>query len=243
MRKYSFCLTLSLLPIILTTQSFGQSNENQLFIIKTVRQYKGWLYDNKELYLVPLDRVIMPIISEVPYRTQNNFTGQQLYRNHSFWVAREVGSMLKNVQDSLRKRGLSLYFYDTYRPYAVTEKMWKIVPDERYAANPANGSGHNRGISVDVSLADLSTGKPLKMPTGYDNFSDTAHHNFMNLSEEVLFNREILKNIMEYYGFRALSTEWWHYSLPNGQRYPLLNLKFRKLKKVPLPRHLLDSGF
>ena len=218
--------------VILTFEVFSQNNENQLFIINKMQDYKKWLANKPDSGLLLLKTMVSPLFAEVPYEAKNNFTGQKLYKNHSFWVTKEAGEKLKLVQDSLKNLGLSLYFFDTYRPYVATVKMWKIVPDERYAANPANGSGHNRGVSVDVSLANLNTGKPLPMPTGFDNFTDTAHHTFMNLSDEVLQNRAILKGVMEFYGFKPLSTEWWHYSLPDPKRYPLLNLPFKKLRKL-----------
>jgi D-alanyl-D-alanine dipeptidase len=241
MQKYRIYSIIVLLISILTTKILGQANENQLFVITNRIQYKNWLKENSLRYLIPLDMVISPLFSEVPYATPQNFTGKRLYKQHEFWVARDAGILLKNVQDSLKKRGLTLYFFDTYRPYSVTEKMWKIVPDERYAANPANGSGHNRGIAVDVSLADLATGKPLQMPTGYDNFSDTAHHSFMDLPNNILENRSILKGVMEHYGFKALSTEWWHYSLANSKQYPILNLNFKDLRKVIIPKFFIGS--
>ena len=51
-------------------------------------------------------------------------------------------------------------------------------------ANPAKGSGHNRGLAVDLTMIDLKTGKELDMGTGFDNFTDTAHHAFTkNLPE------------------------------------------------------------
>jgi D-alanyl-D-alanine dipeptidase len=69
------------------------------------------------------------------------------------------------------------------------------------------------------------------MPTDFDNFSDTAHHDFQSLDSIVLQNRALLKGVMEYFGFKALSTEWWHYSLPEPKRYPLMDISFRKLKR------------
>lgn len=230
-QKYAFQLIICISNLILTFEGFSQNVENELFIIKRIRKYREWCTENRLQGLVPLDSFISPLYAEVPYQTHENFTGQVLYRHHSFWVTEEAGIKLRQVQDSLKKTGRSLYFYDTYRPYRATVKMWKIVPDERYAANPAKGSGHNRGVAVDVSLADLATGKPLPMPTAFDNFSDTAHHDFMNLPDEILKNRALLKALMEHAGFKALDTEWWHYSLPEPKRYPLLDLKFTKLRK------------
>jgi D-alanyl-D-alanine dipeptidase len=231
-QKYCFWPFIGLFLIFLTFEGFGQSSENQLFVIKTTKQYRKWLKQNPGMNLEPLGLRISPLISEVPYQTPNNFTGQVLYKNHSFWVTTAAGLRLKKIQDTLKTMGLSLFFFDTYRPYSVTKKMWEIVPNERYAANPVNGSGHNRGIAVDVTLTDLSTGNPLEMPTGYDNFSDSAHHGFSGLSEQAAKNRDLLKQVMEQYGFRALSTEWWHYSLPNGTNYPVIDLNFRKLKRI-----------
>jgi len=232
MQTYRFSTKILLLLVTLTFEGFSQKTDNQLFIIKNIRNYKKWLQNKPDSGLLPLNTMVSPLFAEVPYATKNNFTGQVLYHNHSFWVTREAGEKLKLIQDSLKSLNLSLYFFDTYRPYVSTEKMWRIVPDERYAANPANGSGHNRGVSVDVSLANLENGKPVPMPTVFDNFTDSAHHDFSNLSNEVLKNRAILKGVMEFYGFKALSTEWWHYSLPDPKRYPLLNIPFKKLRKL-----------
>lgn len=230
-QKYSILINISLGLITLTTDVFSQNIENQLFVIKSRSDYRKWVTSNRH-QLLPLADFVSPVYSSVPYSRKNNFTGKRLYSRHSFWILDEVGIRLQKIQDSLKVLGLSLYFFDTYRPYSVTKKMWEIVPDERYAANPAKGSGHNRGVAVDVTLASLQNGQPLLMPTGFDNFTDTAHHVFSNLPQEILTNRAILKGVMEYFGFRALSTEWWHYSLPDGSKYPLLDLNFRKLKKT-----------
>jgi D-alanyl-D-alanine dipeptidase len=69
------------------------------------------------------------------------------------------------------------------------------------------------------------------MGTGFDNFTDTAHHTFKDLPGDVLKNRLLLKTIMEKHGFRALETEWWHYSFSNDRNYDVLDLSFKKLAK------------
>ena len=135
------------------------------------------------------------------------------------------------MQDELVKQGLGLKLFDAYRPYAVTVLMWELIKDERYVANPKNGSGHNRGIAVDLTIIDLQTGKELNMGTGFDNFSDTAHHSFTALPKEVMRNRTLLKTIMEKNGFKSLDTEWWHYSWPGAPHFDVLDISFRKLKK------------
>jgi zinc D-Ala-D-Ala dipeptidase len=103
------------------------------------------------------------------------------------------------------------------------------VKDERYAANPAIGSGHNRGIAVDLTLADLKTHELLPMPTGFDNFSDSAHQDFKGLDDKVIANRDLLRQVMEKYGFTQLSTEWWHFSWSGNKTFEVLDLDFDQL--------------
>ncbi|MEO8404300.1 MAG: M15 family metallopeptidase, partial [Chitinophagaceae bacterium] len=106
----------------------------------------------------------------------------------------------------------------------------ELVKDERYVANPAKGSGHNRGIAVDLTIIDLKTGKELDMGTGFDNFTDSAHQSFQLLPEKVLANRKLLRSVMEKYGFKVLETEWWHYYLADGAKFEVLDISFRNLK-------------
>ena len=69
------------------------------------------------------------------------------------------------------------------------------------------------------------------MGTGFDNFSDTAHHGFTGLKKEVLENRLLLRTTMEKYGFKPYNDEWWHYSFNDGKLYEILDLSFKKLEK------------
>jgi D-alanyl-D-alanine dipeptidase len=133
---------------------------------------------------------------------------------------------LATVQKELNARGYGLKIFDAYRPYGVTVKFWELIRDERYVANPRNGSGHNRGLAVDCTIIDLKTQRELDMGTGFDNFSDTAHHSFTALPPDVLQHRKLLKEIMEKHGFNKLETEWWHYFWPNDRGYEVLDIPF-----------------
>jgi zinc D-Ala-D-Ala dipeptidase len=180
-----------------------------------------------------LQELIPGIVLDLRYAGTNNFMKKRMYPKNtrkSFMRAPATKALAK-VQKELNGLGLGLKIFDAYRPYAVTEKFWKLVHDERYVADPKKGSGHNRGIAVDLTLIDLKTKKELPMPTGFDNFTDSAHHDFMNLSAEVLKNRKLLKETMEKFGFLAFPTEWWHYSLPDPEKYQILNLSFTDLRK------------
>ncbi len=107
--------------------------------------------------------------------------------------------------------------------------MWRLSPDRRYTANPRRGSHHNRGIAVDLTLVNLKTGKELDMGTGYDNFTDTAHHDFAFLSSEVMANRRVLRNVMWKYGFNYVPTEWWHYHW-RDKNYDVVDVDFGGLE-------------
>jgi D-alanyl-D-alanine dipeptidase len=109
--------------------------------------------------------------------------------------------------------------------------MWKTVGDERYVAHPAKGSGHNIGTAIDLTLYCLNDGVQLDMGTGFDAFSDTAHHGFAGVRPEQKKNRQLLKTTMEKFGFKALSTVWWHYSW-QGKTFDVLDLSFRQLAKM-----------
>jgi D-alanyl-D-alanine dipeptidase len=227
------CITLTFFESCAPRKGPTSINEYGLEVVKWHRVYR-WQVDSmgRASAMVPLTNYLSPLRTDVRYATTTNFTGEVLYKRPALFLRREAAEAIKLVSDSLKKKQLSLLIYDAYRPYSITQKMWEIVPDDRYAANPANGSGHNRGVAVDLTLCNLATGEPLAMPTPYDNFTDTAHHSFTNLPAIVAANRAQLKGVMEHYGFKALETEWWHYALPDPKRYPLLDLSFKQLKKL-----------
>lgn len=185
--------------------------------------------------MVELKGLIPGIVYDLRYASRNNFMNRMMYpagTNTTFLRLPAAKALLK-VQQELNKKGLGIKIYDAYRPYSVTVKFWELVKDENYVAHPANGSGHNRGIAVDLTIISIKNvkGSEILMGTAYDNFSDTAHHSFTNLSEEILQNRKLLKNIMEKNGFKAYNKEWWHYSWTESGRYELLDIDFKKLKK------------
>jgi len=69
------------------------------------------------------------------------------------------------VQQEVNEKNLSLKIWDAYRPYSVIEKMWGMIKDKRYVADPKKGSGHNRGIAVDLTIIDRTTGIELDIST------------------------------------------------------------------------------
>lgn len=227
------CLALSFSQISCSHAQFSHINEKGVLVIATQKAYNRTIQNNDNKRLVSVRAYVQPFIAEWKYASEDNFTHKVLYTNPEAYIRLEAALALRKVQSDLSKIGVGLKFYDAYRPYSVTLKMWKVVPDERYTANPSKGSGHNRGAAVDVTLISLQTKEELQMPTAFDDFTDKAHHNYPDLPTEVKANRNLLKTTMEKHGFVALSTEWWHYSLPNSAtRFELLDFDFPQMSRI-----------
>jgi len=212
----------------------SQETDKKLNITSKWNEYKKEVKADSSKKMIELKSLMPNIVYDLRYATTNNFMRRLMYpaNTNKTFLRSPVAYALSNVQHELNGKGLGLKIFDAYRPYSVTVKFWELVHDERYVANPAKGSGHNRGIAVDLTIINLKTGEELNMGTGFDNFTDSAHHTFTNLSEEVLQNRNLLKTTMEKYGFKAFDTEWWHYFISNGDRFKVLDIDFKKFRKL-----------
>ncbi|HEY9362463.1 MAG TPA: M15 family metallopeptidase [Chitinophagaceae bacterium] len=224
-----------IIPLFLSTMIFinSISAQEKLLIIAKIKDYQSQVTENSVNKMVSLTEMIPTIELDIRYATKNNFTGKQLYRfGEDAFLREPVAVALSRVQSALKEQGLGLKVFDAYRPYSATVKMWELIKDERYVANPAKGSGHNRGIAVDLTIIDLATKKESDMGTGFDNFTDTAHQDFRNLPATVLQNRKLLKEIMEKNNFKALDTEWWHFYYNSNHVFDVMDIDGRKLKKL-----------
>ncbi|MBK8711489.1 MAG: M15 family metallopeptidase [Niastella sp.] len=229
----SFIITWFILCLFNYETLQAQPNEYGLLVIKTKKEYKQSVAADSLKRMVDIKQYIPGIQIDLRYSTENNFMHTRLYPLlKTTYVRLAAAQILLLIQNELKQKGLSLKIFDAYRPYHVTVKMWEPVKDSRYAADPKFGSGHNRGIAIDLTIVHSNNLMELNMGTDFDNFTDTAHHNFKNLNPTILQNRALLKTIMEKYGFIALDTEWWHYYLPNAKTYELMNLSFNTLKKL-----------
>ena len=229
-----YCLLFFLLPPFLTVAQQLQKSKYGADVLKQTGVYKNTCRADSTKKMIELKTIIPSVIYDLRYSTKDNFVMQPLYPRFTSvtFLRLPAANALANVQKELSEKGLGLKIFDAYRPYSVTVKFWELVKDERYVANPSKGSGHNRGLAVDLTIIDLKTGKELDMGTGFDNFTDTAHHTFTALPETVLNNRKLLKEVMLKYGFKLFETEWWHYSWPNDRNYEVMDLSFEKLSRL-----------
>lgn len=178
--------------------------------------------------LVDIRTIIPDVILDIRYATTNNFTGQVLYPSTDCFLVREVALALKGVDDDLRQQGFRIKIYDGYRPLSVQRKMWRICPNPQYVADPRKGSRHNRGYAVDVTLVDCE-GRPVQMPTEFDDFSKKAHRNYRRLPAAAIRHRTILEQAMVKQGFIPMKTEWWHFDYRGYENKPNLDIPFDSL--------------
>ncbi len=219
-----------LATVVLVAQNCpAQPCKTNLPVINTPSALNESVQANPNAVFVSLQRQIPSLLIDLRYGTTHNFTHKALYRHPVALLRKPPADALRKVQEELNKKGLGLKIFDAYRPFSVSCILWQQASDKRYVANPKRGSHHNRGTALDLTIVQLSTGMELNMGTDFDNFTDTAHHSFLQLPPEVLANRRLLKNLMWKHGFNFVPTEWWHYHW-RDKNYALVDLDFNRIK-------------
>ncbi len=175
-------------------------------------------YDTTEW--TELIRLDSTIALELRYATTDNFMERKIYDCGRCFYRPKVARALADAQQELTARGLGLKLYDCYRPGPYQQRLWDVLPDARYVANPKRGSLHSRGL---LPTSPSSTWTPawnwIWVPP-YDFFGEAAYTTTTDLPADVLQNRAILQDVLLRYGFATIRTEWWHFNF-TGPRYPL----------------------
>jgi len=151
---------------------------------------------------------------DIRYATSENFTKKVIYDCARCFLRPHVKEQLLNFEKVMRKEfGLGVVLFDCYRPRPYQQRLWDIVPDERYVGNPAKGSMHNRGMAVDIALTD-EVGIIMDFGTDFDHFGPASFHSATSskISKEAVENRLFLKGEIAKFGFQPITSEWWHYS-------------------------------
>jgi D-alanyl-D-alanine dipeptidase len=185
--------------------------------------------------VVTLDETVQ---LDVRYATTNNFMGATFYDEPKAFLQRPAAQALVAAHQALKTQGYGILIHDAYRPWYVTKMFWDATPESQkiFVANPQNGSRHNRGAAVDVTLYELETGLPVRMVGGYDEFSERSYPGYQGGTSLERWYRELLRHAMEAQGFEVYEFEWWHFDYKDWNRYPVLNLTFDQLE-VQEPVH------
>ncbi|WP_339051693.1 M15 family metallopeptidase [Candidatus Lariskella endosymbiont of Epinotia ramella] len=192
---------------------------------------------------VYVSEICSSIQVDLMYNTDDNFTGSIVpgYKKNVAVMTEKAALQLAKVQDHLSTIGFGLKIKDSYRPQdaILAFKKWSQEPEdfkmkEKYYPNLEKSklfelgyisekSAHNRGSTVDLTLVRLQDNSELDMGTIVDFLDDLSHTENQTISEEAKKNRELLKQSMEFYGFKNYYKEWWHYQL-NDEPIPATSI-------------------
>jgi CubicO group peptidase (beta-lactamase class C family)/D-alanyl-D-alanine dipeptidase len=179
--------------------------------------------------VTPLDNSVK---LEIRYATDNNFLGTPLYTSARAFLQRPAAQALIRAHRKLKEQGFGLLIHDAYRPWYVTKVFYDATPPQfhHFVADPQQGSRHNRGCAIDLTLYHLKTGKAVDMVSGYDEFSDRAYPDYLGGTSLQRFHRALLRRAMEDEGFTVYEAEWWHFDYRAWRRYRIMNERFEDLR-------------
>lgn len=200
------------------------------WLVPASAQKSGTAHYLEKIGLMNIAEADSTIAIDLMYTRADNFTGQILYEDlHEAYLHPDALKGLLQAQQELKKRHprYRLIVYDAARPMSVQQKMWNVVKGTAqniYVSNPARGGGlHNYGLAVDISILD-EAGNPLPMGTKVDHLGLEAHITNEaalvqsgKMTRQEQENRQLLRSVMRAAGFRALSSEWWHFNWRSRQ--------------------------
>lgn len=230
--NFRFALFGAIVSAFLTLSDLTLSAQSKYGLkATTYKEYAASTKSNPENQLVDLEEIVPGLVLDIRYATTNNFTGEKIYNIAKAYARKPVAEALKKIQAELKVQGLGIKIFDAYRPYKATVRFYELYKDTTYVASPYKGSRHNRGCALDVTIVNLQNGKELKMPTAYDSFSKAAWPSTPINDPLITKNRTTLINIMQKYGFRVNSAEWWHFDFIGWKKFEVLDIDFEELEK------------
>ena len=177
--------------------------------------------------LVSVDFFNDQIWWELKYASKDNFMKRVLYDTlQKVYVQIDVARRLAKSQEYLSgiNSNYHLLVYDGMRPLSVQWEMWNaldtipVVHRGKFVSNPKNGSVHNYGAAVDLTICDQEK-RPLDMGAGYDDIRKIAYPSLESeflasgeLNEQHISNRKMLRTALKSQGFSNIPTEWWHFN-------------------------------
>ena len=187
--------------------------------------------------LVELTSLDATLRLDIRYATTDNFLGTPVYTEARAFLQRPAAEALVRVHRALAASGFGLLIHDAYRPWWVTKVFWEATPADKhdFVADPAQGSRHNRGCAVDLTLFRLADGRAVEMPSLYDEMTERSSPTWPGGSAEARRLRDLLRAAMEREGFSVFASEWWHFDYAGWREYPLSNLPFDRIGRRSAP--------
>ncbi len=188
--------------------------------------------------LVDVSKLDPSIRLDIRYATKNNFLGEPVYSQAKAYLQRPAAEALLRADRKLKALGYGILIHDAYRPWYVTKIFWDATPDDKriFVADPKEGSRHNRGCAVDMTLYDLKTGEAIEMTGVYDEMSERSYPFYPGGTSLERWHRNLLRHVMEAEGFQVYEFEWWHFDYKDWRHYPILNLTFENLSGTAMEK-------
>jgi D-alanyl-D-alanine dipeptidase len=184
--------------------------------------------------LVELATLDPKIKLEIRYATTDNFLSTPVYTSARAFLQRPAAEALLLAHRDLMKQGYGLLIFDAYRPWYVTKMFWDATPPDKQqcVADPSQGSRHNRGCAVDLTIYELKTRREVPMTGVYDEMSERSYPTYTGGTPEQRAHREVLRAAMEKQGFTVYESEWWHFDYRDWPHYAIQNLTFEELTRA-----------
>ena len=178
-----------------------------------------------ESELIDVAKTFPTLHIDLKYATADNITGRPIYQEALCLLHTDAATALAKAISIAALAGLKLVVYDAYRPQQAQAQLWDACPNPEYVVDVTIGSNHSRGTAIDVTLMDEHN-SVLDMGAGFDEMHDRSHPYHPSVAPHAQRNRLLLNAIMFGGGFVGISSEWWHFELPNAASYPLLDDRF-----------------
>jgi len=183
--------------------------------------------------------IITDLDVELRYFSVNNFVGDTIegYKANKLILTRQTTNALQLVQNDLQQMGYCVKVYDGYRPQRAVNHFMRwaknlndTINKQQFYPNVekrflfkeeyiATRSGHSRGSTLDLTIIDGNTEKPLDMGSPYDFFGQESWVAYEDITRQQKKNRQLLQTVMLKHGFRNYPKEWWHFTL-RGEPFP-----------------------
>ena len=182
--------------------------------------------------LVELVKLDPTIKLDIRYASARNFMNTPMYMQARAFMQRPAAEAMVRANSKLKALGYGLLILDAYRPWYVTKMFWDATPSQAhiFVANPQEGSRHNRGCAVDLTLYDLRTGESVPMVGSFDEMSERSYAFYPGGTSLQRWDRRLLRHTMEAEGFTVYDVEWWHFDYKDWRKYPILNLAFDEIR-------------